>query len=484
MCSALVNHTRAAPEANAADAVADALHHTRGPVAVAVSGGSDSLALLLLAAEAARAQGKPIIAATVDHGLRVEAADEALWVAGQCAIISTKLNIPIAHTILRWDGEKPATGIPAAARQARYALLSQWARAQGADRILLGHTLDDQAETVAFRIASNGGVRGAAGLRALSVCPVWPEGRGVLLARPLLQTRRADLQAFLRNRGQTWIDDPSNEDLHYGRPRMRARLQAMAETQRNIIPRLAAIGDRLSADQAAIEAAALDLLEQHLKFDPYGAAMLDPAPLRAAPRDVRATALSLAILAVSGEAHAPALAAIPGAWDRLEARACAVTLGGARIGRLGAKYGRALLLTRDPGAAAGRVVPKPDTRLRSGETAIFDGRFEISTVAGSDAGSRQPARIRALGAAAAKGVNAPERLKAALKDAPAHARAALPAIYFEQERNSATIPVFAGAEAAQMAEAPEEPRILARFLGKDRLEAHRAAVKALLTGPV
>ena len=85
------------------------------------------MALLLLAAETARAQGKQIIAATVDHGLRAEAADEARWVAQRCA----RLNIP--HTILRWEGDKPSTGIPAAARQARYALLSQWARVNGAE---------------------------------------------------------------------------------------------------------------------------------------------------------------------------------------------------------------------------------------------------------------------------------------------------------------------------------------------------------------
>ena len=434
------------------------------------------MALLRLAVDAARTQGKPLVAATVDHGLRTEAADEARWVAAQCA------ELGVQHTILCWTGDKPATGIPAAARQARYALLSEWARAHGADRILLGHTLDDQAETVAYRIASNGGVRGAAGLRALSVCPIWPEGRGILLSRPLLQTRRGDLQAYLRDQNQDWIDDPSNEDLHYGRPRMRAKLQALSETQPDLIPRLAAIGDKLSAEQREIEAEALELLERHLHFDAYGAALLDPAPLRAAPRDVRFSALSFAILAVSGEAHAPPLAALPDAWARLEAKACAVTLGGARIGRLGAKHGHSLLLTRDPGAAIGRAGPKPDLILHPGDTAIFDGRFALSTNPRATDPKWTSARIRALGDAAAKGVNLPERLKAALKTAPAHARAALPAIYFVEESNSATAPIFVSPEPAKMAEASDESRILARFLGKVRLEALSAAVKAPLTG--
>lgn len=447
---------------------------------MAVSGGSDSLALLRLAAEVARAQGRSVIAATVDHGLRPEAADEARWVSEQCAALSAKLGITISHTILRWTGDKPATGIPAAARQARYALLADWARMHGADRILLGHTLDDQAETVAYRIASNGGVRGAAGLRALSACPVWPEGRGILLARPLLQTRRADLQAYLHGQGQSWIDDPSNEDQRYGRPRMRAKLSALSSTKPDLILRLAAIGDTLAAEQAAIEAEALDLLEAHLKFDPFGAGLLDPAPLRAAPRDVRAAALSFAILTVSGEDHAPPLAALPGLWARLEAKACAVTLGGARIGRLGAKHGHSLLLTRDPGAAAGRTQPKPDLVLKPGETGVFDGRFELST----SPDLSDPIHIRALGEAAAKGVNLPERLKTALKAAPAHARAALPGIYFVEDSNSATAPDFLGQGAVNVAEASDKSRILARFLGKVRLEAHRAAVKALLIGPI
>jgi len=335
------------------------------------------------------------------------------WHRGQPvggAALSAKLGIAISHTILRWVGEKPTTGIPAAARQARYALLADWARTHDADRILLGHTRDDQAETVAYRIASNGGARGASGLRPLSVCPIWPEGRGVLLARPLLQTRRADLQSFLRDRDKDWIDDPSNEDQTYGRPRIRAKLAALGASKPDLIPRLAAIGDKLAAEQAAIEAEALQLLEQHLEFDPFGAGLLDTAPLRTAPRDVRAAALSFAILAVSGEAHAPPLAAMPGLWTRLEAKACAVTLGGARVGRLGARFGHRLLLTRDPGAAAGRGQPKPDLVLLPGATGVFDGRFEMST--GPDLTG--PVHIRALGAAAALNpADAWERLLAA-----------------------------------------------------------------------
>ncbi len=458
----------------AESAVALAVAQAQGPAAIAVSGGSDSLALLLLAAAAARAQGKPIAAATVDHGLRPDSAAEADWVAALCA------RRGIAHTILRWRGAKPESGIPAAARQARYGLLSAWARRLGADRILLGHTLDDQAETVAFRIASHGAAASAAGLRPLSVCPIWPEGRGILLARPLLDARRAALQDFLRAWGQDWIDDPSNSNESFARPRMRARLQALAAAQPDLVPRLAAIGGRLGAAQAAEEADALDMLAAHLRTEVYGAAWLDPAPLRAAPGPVRIAALRLAILALSGEPHAPATAAVRGLWDRLEAKACAASLGGVRIGRLGARFGWRLLLTRDPGAAVGRATPRPDLVLGPGETGVFDGRFEIS----ASPGLTGPVRIRPLGAEAARGVNVPERLKAMLAAAPSHARAALPGIFFPSAHNSATLPDFAGDGTEKKAEVSDETRILARFLGKDRLDAHSASVKGLLTGPV
>jgi len=147
---------------------------------------------------------------------------------------------------------------------------------------------------------------------------------------------------------------------------------------------------------------------------------------------------------------------------------------------LGVKHGHRLLLTRDPGAAIGRDHPKPDLILQPGQSGVFDGRFEFST----SPNLHSEARIRALGSAAAKGVNLPERLKAALKDAPAHARAALPGIYFDGGSNSATPPFFLHETTVKMAEASDEPRILARFLGKVRLEAQRAAVKALLIGPV
>ncbi|MET0545951.1 MAG: tRNA lysidine(34) synthetase TilS [Caulobacterales bacterium] len=452
--------------------------NTSDPIAVAVSGGSDSMALLRLAARGARENGSRIIAATVDHGLRPEAAREASWVKDQCARISADLNLtdPIQHETLHWTGPKPSTGIPAAARQARYALLADWARRHGADRILIGHTMDDQAETVAFRIASGAGARGLTGLRTLGVCPVWPEGRGILLARPLLDVRRADLKSLLKAEGVEWLSDPTNEDDQYARPRMRARLAAMSDHAPGLIPRLAALGAKLSAAQAGTERAALDLLERHLRFDAFGAGLLALAPLQVADRETRIAALSLTILAASGESHATAWADVAQVWDKLSAKACAVSLGGARIGRLGKAHDHALLITRDPGAASGRAGgPAPaDLTLPPGQTVVFDGRFEIKTSSALPA----PIRIKALGRDARRGLYPSETMKAALGGVPAHARPGLPQILFAKDGAAASLPRFIVKQCDQLPEKPELPWVLARFLGEDRI----AAVRKALTG--
>lgn len=185
---------------------------------VAVSGGSDSLGLLLLlhaALETGRFPGFSLCAGTVDHGLREESAGEAVTVARLCGA----LGIP--HRIAVWQGIKPATGLAQAAREARYELLCGMADAFHADAILSAHTLDDQIETVMMRAARNGmnDGRGLAGMAPA----VLLQGRYWLL-RPLLDCRREDIRDLLRASGTPWADDPSNSNTDYERPRLRARL--------------------------------------------------------------------------------------------------------------------------------------------------------------------------------------------------------------------------------------------------------------------
>jgi tRNA(Ile)-lysidine synthase len=190
----------------------DALIAPDARIGVAVSGGPDSLALLLLAAAARPGQ---VEAATVDHNLRSESRDEAVMVASVCE----KLEVP--HTVLtaRWD-DVPATAIQERARRERYRLLGFWAEDRSLDALATGHHADDQAETLLMRLNRGSGVRGLAGMRPRSVAP----GTHVRLLRPLLGWRRAEFQRVCADAGLTPASDPSNADERFERVRLRHAL--------------------------------------------------------------------------------------------------------------------------------------------------------------------------------------------------------------------------------------------------------------------
>ncbi|EKF41773.1 tRNA(Ile)-lysidine synthetase [Nitratireductor indicus C115] len=186
----------------------------------AVSGGGDSLALLLLLHEflAASADAPALTAVTVDHGLRPEAAAEAQVVAELC------LKNGISHRTLVWSTPRTGSGVQAAARDARLAMIAEMARELGADMVFTGHTQDDLAETVCMRNARGEG-RGSAGIApaALYEGDIW-------FVRPLLGVRRAALRAFLREKRVGWVDDPSNENMAFERVRTRYDLTDEAVT--------------------------------------------------------------------------------------------------------------------------------------------------------------------------------------------------------------------------------------------------------------
>ena len=221
-------------------------------IVLAVSGGPDSIALMWLAARWRRAlaRGPRLIAVTVDHGLRTEAAREARDVKR----LARRSICPTARCAGR--GAKPKTGLPAAARAARYRLLAQAARASGATHILTAHTRDDQAETLLMRMLRGSGIAGLAAMARET------ERDGVWLARPLLDVPKSQLVATLEQAKIGFADDPTNRDTSYTRPRLRALMPALAE-EGGDARNLARLAARLARANAALEVLA-DGAERYL----------------------------------------------------------------------------------------------------------------------------------------------------------------------------------------------------------------------------
>jgi tRNA(Ile)-lysidine synthase len=211
-------------------------------IVLAVSGGPDSIALMWLAARWRRtlSRGPRLIAVTVDHGLRDEAAREARDVKR----LARALDLP--HRTMRWTGVKPKTGLPAAARSARYQLLAQAARASGATHILTAHTRDDQAETLLMRLVRGSGIAGLAAMARLT------ERGGVWLARPFLDISKSQLVATLQWAKVDFADDPTNRDPHFTRPRIRSVMPVLA-AEGGDARNLARLASRLGRANAAVE---------------------------------------------------------------------------------------------------------------------------------------------------------------------------------------------------------------------------------------
>nr|WP_275297546.1 tRNA lysidine(34) synthetase TilS [Maricaulis parjimensis] len=339
---------------------------------MACSGGSDSLALLHLTASWAKARDRALLVLTVDHGLRPEAAAETRSVAEIAA------QLGAACEILHWTSAKPQTGLQAAARQARHRLLAEACQAVGARDLLLGHTLDDQAETVWMRLQAGGNWRSLTGMAPVSRSPVWPEGRDVRLLRPLLDTRRETLQAWLRERGQAWVEDPSNQDTAYTRIRIRQRLGAL-EAGGFDPSRLAALGGDLQDIQQAEDLSAALLARRTVSLTAWGGAQLDRAAFQAAAPAVRYRVWEALVLALSG---------VPGLPDRRAlARLDAQLAQKGRVTAAGTLLDvsdKAVWLVRDPGAVLGRVDHAAGDRLSGPVHApVWDGRFALQAVPSS-----------------------------------------------------------------------------------------------------
>jgi tRNA(Ile)-lysidine synthase len=323
-------------------------------LAVAVSGGPDSLALAILADRWARGQAGETCALTVDHHLRPESGAEirrlGTWLSAR----------GIRHEVLDWSGEKPKSGIQEAARAARYRLLDSWCREHGCLHLLIGHHRDDQIETHLIRRRARSGADGLAGMsaiRELSNCRV---------LRPLLGVARDRLVAFLQVENQPFIADPSNLDPAFERSHYRRDPAATAAGPG--LADLAAVIRALGSTRAAREHQTNALLVRNVRVHPAGFAVLDPNVVSAASREFAERLLSAIATTIGGLVYPPRRERIARLRETLAADGPrGHTLGGCRFIR----WRERVLVMRELGHAA-----RP-ARLNPGDTTIWDRRFQI-----------------------------------------------------------------------------------------------------------
>ncbi|HEX8570872.1 MAG TPA: tRNA lysidine(34) synthetase TilS [Caulobacteraceae bacterium] len=365
------------------------------PLAVAVSGGGDSMALLLLADAWARRAGRPLRVLSVDHGLNPESGRWAAFVADGAA----RLGRPAE--VLRWRGEKPSTGLPAAARSARHALLADAAREAGARVLLMGHTADDVAEGEQMR--AEGFTLGR--VREWSPSPAWPEGRGVFLLRPLLGTGRAELREWLQARGEGWIEDPANADPRFGRTRARRHLAAHPNESRSP-----------DAPDPAGESPGAGFRGDE-RWGGVGLA-----------RHASERVLGAALLCASGGVRPPRAEAVQRLAERLRSGgAFTATLAGARLIAIGTQ----VLVGRESGRSG-----LAELAVEPGRSVVWDGRFEVA--------SQQSAVVKPLRGSAARLSRADRE---ALRTVPAPFRPTLPVI--ETGAGAVACPLFTMPPAAR-----------------------------------
>jgi tRNA(Ile)-lysidine synthase len=343
-------------------------------VALAVSGGPDSLALMHLAAWwRTEPSGPALSVLTVDHGLRRSSRQEALMVARMAA------SLALPHTILTWKAaDAHGTSLQAKARTARYDLMAEHCQANDIPALVTAHHLDDQAETFLMRLKRGSGLDG---LAAIPERGAWG---GIVLLRPLLDMPKARLIATLAETGIGFVCDPSNADARFERARVRGSAEALAAL--GLTPEaLALSARRLRRAREALDHAAQSFLDAHSKMSEAGYAVIDPEALRSARQEIGLRALARLIAMVGGAEEPLRLAKLEALLASFtECPAKAHTFGRCRLQPFSNRIG-IFREVRGEGLPVARLLP--------GERALWDNRFRIEL----GAEEHEPITVRALG---------------------------------------------------------------------------------------
>lgn len=379
-------------------------------LALAVSGGGDSMALAVLCARVLLPRGVRLKAYTVDHGLRSESRAEAETAGKALAALG------IAHEILLWVDEKPQTHVQERARAARYALLAEACRRDGFDTLLTAHQAEDQLETFWMRLAHGSGLDGLA-----AIAPQRRLSGGLRLARPLLGFSRAALRETCRAANAPWSEDPTNENEKYLRVRLRG-FEEMLAAEGLTSTRLAQVTQKLADARTALEYIAAEKCAACSTLYPEGYAILDTAALAGLPDDLARRVLARLLLAVAPADYPPG-------FEMLENLRQAVTRAGFSGATafgcdLSAQESASVLIAREAAA-----VPPPQL-LDGFPKRVWDRRFVLSGLPVAQNESWALAALGAAGVAALrKQAAGDKKISAALELLPGKVRPTLPALF-------------------------------------------------------
>lgn len=321
-------------------------------VAVACSGGPDSMALALLANAWRQKHGHKLVVITVNHGLRPEAAAEAKQVKSWMRVQG------IEHVILSWQGKKPASNLQEEARKARYQLMAEYCLSHNISHLLVAHTLEDQAETFLLRLARGSGVDGLSAMADTSGM------YGITLHRPLLKVSKQQLLAYLKRHRQDYVRDPSNENTRFDRVKFRKAMPLLTEL--GITPaRLAATASNMARARECLEEETQRILGTHCNISPEGYALLTPFK---ASEEIALRVIAHLVMVIGGHEVRPRLQEVERLWQHLNQKNFkGATLGGCQF----APYKQQWLALRESAAVQQSV---------SADSAMWD-RFHIHCTA-------------------------------------------------------------------------------------------------------